>query len=115
MKDWIDAIEVKEKAMACSEAGAAERWKTAAYVAGVRLCKGQARLTSEDVLAAMPSDVETHDRRALGPLMRRLARDGYCTATGEYRNSGKVKNHHRPQAVWESLTFDSNSLEAMLS
>jgi hypothetical protein len=38
--------------------------------------------------------------RALGAVMKAMARDGKIRATGEYRKSARTDCHARPVAVW---------------
>lgn len=41
------------------------------------------------------------ERRVLGPVMRRLSRDGVAFPTGRYRQAHRGINHARPQALWQ--------------
>lgn len=63
--------------------------------------KGQKFTTDEiwrrlDVHGAF--DVEP---RAMGAVMRKAVREGWCRATGEYRRSTRPECHARPVRVWE--------------
>ena len=44
--------------------------------------------------------VATHEPRALGAVMRRLARDGIIRTTGEYVKTQRREAHSRPIPVW---------------
>ncbi len=52
-----------------------------------------------DAMAAEFPDVETHDERALGPVMVRLAKEGAIERVG-HRPSGRARNHNRPVMFW---------------
>ena len=43
------------------------------------------------------------DNRAIGPLMRRLVRNGHISATGEYRKSKRPGSHGAPRAVYRNF------------
>jgi hypothetical protein len=47
----------------------------------------------------------THEHRAIGPLMRALARLGYCEPTSDWVESLQKVNHRRPMRVWRSLIY----------
>jgi hypothetical protein len=44
--------------------------------------------------------VATHEPRALGAVIRRLARDGIIIKTGAYVNTTRREAHSRPIPVW---------------
>lgn len=52
---------------------------------------------------------KTHDLRALGPVMNRAARAGYCVKTNMVDGSNRPSNHHRPLAIWQSLICEARS------
>lgn len=57
--------------------------------------------TTDDLWAAgLPSPREP---RALGAVMREVARAGICAATDQYRRSTRPECHTRPVRVWRSL------------
>ena len=45
----------------------------------------------------------THDSRALGPVMKRLARDGYIAPTDEFVKGTRRSRHSAPLRVWRSI------------
>jgi hypothetical protein len=88
------------KAVARVDRAADPDWKEEAYAAGVQLCRMRERFTADDMwtLVAKP-----REPRALGPVMRRLVKDGHCIATRETRRS-EIPVHHRcPLRVYRSL------------
>ena len=50
---------------------------------------------------------KTHDLRALGPLMRRAAKLGWCElADLPPRNSTRRSLHASPREMWKSLIYE---------
>jgi hypothetical protein len=47
----------------------------------------------------------THEPRAIGPLMRELARLGVCERTADTADSTQAQNHKRPMRTWWSLIY----------
>ena len=47
----------------------------------------------------------THEQRAIGPLMKDVAKLGYCVRTGDWHESSQAQNHRRPQRMWSSLIY----------
>lgn len=45
-------------------------------------------------------DREYREKRAMGPLVKGLQREGLIRPTGTYRKSREVGCHARPKAVW---------------
>lgn len=96
-------IESREQAIHQVETNANPDWKDAAYSTGVDLAKSQEYFTSEEVLLNMVRGIETHEPRAMGPVMRRLQKDGVIEATSRFITSISPLGHGRPSRVWKSL------------
>jgi hypothetical protein len=99
MSTLFDAMEARDEAIARVEAHAPERWlerarDTVLSVAGTRF-----DFTTDQVWDALGEDRPV-EPRALGAVMKAMARDGKIRATGEYRKSDRVDCHARPVAVW---------------
>lgn len=95
----------REEAIARVDRNASTDWKDVAYETAVRLARQQQRLLSEDIFDAMPSTVETHEKRAMGAVMRRLNKNAILTPTDEYVMSPSLAGHGRPSRVWRSMVF----------
>jgi hypothetical protein len=66
------------------------------------------RFTSDDVwdlLERSYPEVRTHERRAMGAVMRYGIRMGWCERTGEWQESNRTVCHGRPVAVYRSLVI----------
>lgn len=76
----------------------------------VRLtCLEQPRFTTDEPIdryEAIGGDKPvTHDKRAMGPVMLRAAKAGYCRKTNTVEESRRSKLHASPIAIWESLIY----------
>ena len=99
-------IEVaRDNAIRRADVHANKDWKTVAYEVGQILARDNDNLISEDIMEAMPLWVSTHEPRALGAVMRRLAKNGFIVATSEYVRSTSPLGHARPSVVWRSLVW----------
>src|SRR5262252_7894478 len=49
----------------------------------------------------------THEKRAIGPLMRELCNLGYCVTTNSWIKSIQAQCHRRPMMLWQSLISDT--------
>jgi hypothetical protein len=85
---------------------AADRdWLDIAYEAVERTCREMPTFISDDVwLRNLPT---TREDRALGPVLKRAAKDGLCRRTDRVRPS--VRSHGSGKPVWESLVFRRGS------
>jgi hypothetical protein len=103
--DLFDPRAAAREAIARAARNARPDFLRLAYLAGRYLARCQLEFTSADLrdtLATHYPDVRTHDDRALGPVMQRLQREGVIVKTDRVKPSGRVRNHHRPLAVWRS-------------
>ena len=79
-------------------------WKDAAYEAVSDLALFCEHFTTDDVHERL-GDVHTHDKRAMGAIMLRAARDGLIVATDRYVASDRAVAHRNPKRVWRSLVI----------
>lgn len=100
---------IKEEAIEAVSRGADQDWWSAA-TRGVRvLAKRQQYLTSDDVWSWLrPLEVQTHDPRAMGAIMRLASRDRAIQATNDWCTSGRPACHRRPIRIWKSLTYQTD-------
>lgn len=103
MFDSGRAKEARDGAMSRVDQHADESWKDAAYRIITQLARERDYFTTDDVLKRLELlDVETHELRALGPVMRHMARQGVIEPKG-YTASSRVVSHARPKRLWRSL------------
>ena len=106
-----DARASANEAIGRVDKNAVERWKALAYRAGRYLAERHEEIDSQmihDALARYYPDVKTHEYRAFGPIMRRLARDRVLERTDRTRKSGQRKNHDRDLRIWKSLLYEKH-------
>ncbi|MGY3615706.1 hypothetical protein [Bradyrhizobium sp. USDA 10063] len=100
---YTEAKDAKTAAMDQAESHANAAWLDLMLELTRVVCLTHEYFTVDDVVD-LYRHVEdapvTHEPRALGPVMLRAAKAGYCkkTNTTEARS-----NHNRPLAVWRSL------------
>lgn len=64
-------------------------------------------LTADDVLHELnKTPFQTGDNRALGPVMKMAALNGWIRKTDQFTESTNKLKHQSPTRVWESLIFD---------
>ena len=101
--DNVTVEEVITEAVARVERNADSEWLLWAERAVVEAAADN-RFTTDDVWHLLDAwRVEApHEPRALGAVMRRMARVGVIRSTGEYVKSERVECHGRPIVVWSA-------------
>jgi hypothetical protein len=100
------AEEAKREAMERVDTHANPDWKATALQAVLWLANDREHITSDDVWDLLNNrDVETHEPRALGAIMKRVAQGGFIEVTDRYVPSRRAACHGRPIRVWRSRTF----------
>ena len=108
-----------EVGMAQADENADERWKR--WVDGCiqDVARRLPEFTVDDVLAALeklPNPPETHNLAALGPRMKRVAKElGYMTATQMTRRSKRAEKNGNLHRVWKSNLYRASGGEVMLA
>ncbi len=80
-------------------------WIAAAEFYGRLVARSHPTLTSLDVIDRIPAYFSTSEPRALGAVMRSLARAGVIKRTDSFVQSNLRRNHNRPVRVWRSLVL----------
>jgi hypothetical protein len=107
-----DGTAGRDLALAAVAAHADPDWADEAYEAGVVVAQTLRYLIALDVGKAVPDYTHTHEPRALGAVMKRLARNGIIRATDEYVTSGNATTHASPRRIWESLVWRERAVRA---
>ena len=106
----------KDDGMRRVDAHANEAWKMAADIATVTAALALPKLTADDVHKRINPNVYTHDLRALGPVMKRAARNGWIEKAPEPgRETMRPSSHRRPLQVWNSLIYKGEKHAAQIS
>jgi hypothetical protein len=104
-----EAKAAKEAGMAQVAANANDDWSVLMLKLVRLTCLEQPSFTTDepdDRYEAIEGDKPvTHDKRALGPVMMRAAKLGYCRKTNTVQASRRKKLHASPIAIWESLIY----------
>ena len=98
MATLFDAEEARDEAIARVERGAGD-WVERARDTVMLVALARFDFTTDEVWDALGED-RPEEPRALGAVMKGMAREGRVRATGEYRKSRRVDCHARPVAVW---------------
>lgn len=93
----------REEAINRVENHANPTWKEVAYLTAIRVARTKRYFISEDVWDALPSDIGTHEPRAMGAIMRRLRKEQVIEPTDQFVTSPSPLGHGRPSRVWKSL------------
>lgn len=83
-------------------------WKTAVLGGISWIAQRMPEFTSDHVhqyMAKHHPDLETHDTRAIGGIMRIAKTQGWIEPTGRYEKSRRKEAHSNPKAVWKSLLW----------
>jgi hypothetical protein len=75
--------------------------------AGGWVARHFSRFTTDEVWERLrPTGLRTPEHRAMGSVMRGLAKAGLCVRTNEVQESSRAGCHHRPLRVWRSLVYN---------
>jgi len=94
--------EAKREAIERARDNAHQLWLQWAEYAAHLCAKTMDEFTSDDVWKGIPNGVTTHEGRAMGSVLARLARHGIITNTKRTRESVRVGCHNRPVTIWQS-------------
>lgn len=88
-----------EAAINKCERGMDADWAERALEVVERICKDRFHFTADDIWYHIDPPREPS---ALGVVLRRAAKLGWCVCTDEYRQSIRPSTHKRPLRVWQS-------------
>jgi hypothetical protein len=92
-----------EDALIIVDENADKKWKEAAMNEVYLLCKTYPEMTTDDVWKRLESlDVATKEHRAMGPIMMKAVKNGWCRASGSYVKSERPECHKRPISLYIS-------------
>jgi hypothetical protein len=95
-------IEITNEAIDRVEENADPEWREAALTAVQKTAEELHTFIVDDVWNRMPPSVGTHEHRAMGAVMRRAVKAGWCVGTGRFVASHQPQCHRGPRTVWES-------------
>jgi hypothetical protein len=95
-----------DTALAVVDEGADEKWKKAADYAVMQLALRKPEVTADDVWDVLDGlNVGTHENRAMGPVMRRAAKDGIIERTDRTVKTRRPTRNNGDVRVWQSRIF----------
>jgi hypothetical protein len=101
----------KKEAMDRVEANADPAWQRLLLKLVYLTCESRRRFTADQpalLYERMPEPKPTtHEKRAMGSVMRRAAKLGWCRLVEDVAGKPSVRRklHHSPKAIWESLIY----------
>lgn len=109
--DLFAAKAARDASMEQAEANADVLWRLAAFDAIVAVAREQPFLTTDHVVERMrPGGAQTHEWRALGPIMLRAAREGVIKKSGLPSVLCRRRSRHAaPITVWRSLLYEGGA------
>ena len=93
------------KGMSQVEQAANEEWKAEALKTLYQVAAENEFLTVDDVSRAIPEEVQTHDARALGPIMMRGKKEGWLEHSDRFTPSVRSTRHATHTIIWRSLIW----------
>lgn len=101
--EHIPARQARDCAIQQADHHADQRWKQAALETVRRLAEQLDEFTTDEIWAVLDGlNVDTHEPRALGAVIRQASRKGWITKTGRTRQSQRPECHARDIAIWRS-------------
>ena len=99
--------ELRDASIQQVEEHANPEWKVDAYAALLAVAKERETLTADDVweVLATTSSAETHENRAMGPIMQSGRRSGLIENTGRTVPCRRPSRHVAPVTLWRSLLY----------
>jgi hypothetical protein len=101
-----EAQAAKRAGMAKVDANANPEWKDVMYDVVQEVAGLHAEFNADDIdetFEALPVRPATPNKKALGPVMLRAARNGLCVKTDRVVPSRRAKLHGCPRQIWKSL------------
>jgi hypothetical protein len=97
----------KQLGMDRAERAANPEWRVFMEAAVVSVARNKRLFFCDDIEAVRMelNGPETHENRALGPLMLWAMREGVCERTDDFALSARASRHRAPCRIWRSLIY----------
>lgn len=92
----------RDRSMAQVDQAADPDWKARAWAALATVCGRGQEFTTDEVWVEIGD--YPMERRALGPIMRAAADQGWIVNTGRRRNSARPEHHSYPCTIWQPVS-----------
>jgi hypothetical protein len=93
-------------------ANADEDWKEEARSATRKAAFELRFFTTDDIWERMDPAAWTHERRAMGGILRWAQSEGLVENTQRFQKSRRLAPHRRPLALWQSLVYRTEATTA---
>jgi hypothetical protein len=99
--DLAEARAARDKAIAQAVENAPDEWLAQANRAVLSVAWRLHEFTADDIWATgLP---QPREPRALGGVLKALAKSGVIAKTGRFQSTARVRRHAAPVAIWRSL------------
>ena len=102
--DTTAGIKARETALQAVERGAPREWKDKALEAVRACCLGNPEFLADLVWQYLED--RPPEPRAMGAVMRKAEKAGYCSKTDRFKPTAVVANHRAPKRVWKSNIYE---------
>lgn len=86
--------------------GAADpAWSAAALLAVHDCAKALPEFICDEVWKYIPAGFDTHEKRAMGGVIKWAVRLEWIEGTGDYRQTRRKASHATPRQIWRSLIY----------
>jgi len=105
-----DLNAIKTGAIDQVEDNAQTLWLRDTFIAATAVAQCKRHFTTDDiwwVLDGVLTFRVTHERRAMGAVMRRLDREGIARPTNAFVKSVRPARHSGPIRVWQSSVYEA--------
>lgn len=102
MTAQLDLFAARDEAIDRADAHADEAWKQHAEKVVAWTALALREFTTDDVWDSLDPAYSTHEPRALGAVMKRMAARGVIVPTDRYQTSKRSECHNRPVRVWRA-------------
>lgn len=102
--DQVKAEEAKQDGMARAEAHADTEWQNMALLAVQYVALSKRTFIVDEVWQYIPSNLHTHNLRAMGPVMKRAQKLGWIEPCG-HATTSRVSAHGTPVTLWQSKIY----------
>jgi hypothetical protein len=107
--DIAEAKEQRDDGIRRVSEHAKEEFRFHAEAAIRRAAERHRELIVDSVWEEFPTEITTHDYRAMGPVMKWAQRQGWIVPTDRIRSSARVTCHANPRRIWLSTIYHGSA------
>ena len=106
MRNIKEGAQLREEGINQAEQAANKYWREVAYDALLEVLKLHKFFTTDEVWEILNRkfpEVITHEKKAMGGVIRKAQRAGLCISTDRVQRSTRPECHRHPNLLWKSL------------